>query len=162
PHNVMIGNDGRLKVLDFGLARIDGPSADPAGTTVTGRGVVFGTPAYMAPEQAQGLHVDHRADLFSLGVILFEMTTGQLPFSASSDVGMVVAVLRDEPPPVTQVNPGLPRRLARLVQRCLEKDPARRYQSAIDLRADLEDLRDETGADSWPSAPRPPSGDAFV
>ena len=144
PGNVMLGDDGRVKVLDFGLARL-GPAGAPHGEAVTHQftqvGQVLGTVAYMSPEQAQGHPVDHRSDVFSLGIMLFEMTTGRLPFEGGSVPGTMAAIIESPPRPLDALKPDLPDEFARILRRCLGKEPARRYQSALDLRNDLDDLK---------------------
>ena len=147
PHNVMVGDDGRLKVLDFGLAQMEQAADSMAQTaTMTAQGKIAGTVAYMSPEQAQGRRLDHRTDVFSLGVVLFEMATGELPFNGDSTIAILSGILRDPAPLVTELNPAMPRRLASVVRRCLEKAPDRRYQSTLDLRNDLEEARDDLAA----------------
>ncbi len=151
PDNVMIDDDGRVKVLDFGLAKmVEAEFANPdAGATmavgelVTGEGRILGTPAYMSPEQAESKTVDHRTDIFSLGIMLFEMVTGQRPFKGDTKMSTLTSVLRDQPPAVTELKAGIPNHLGRVVQRCLAKDPDRRYQTALDVRNELETVRDE-------------------
>ena len=149
PGNVMIGHDGRVKVLDFGLAKqqlsdaLGHETALPT-ANLTGEGRILGTVAYMAPEQALGKLVDQRSDIFSLGVVLFEMATGQKPFSGDSNVSVLSAVLKDTPPLVTDLRPHLPRELGRMVKRCLAKDPEERYQTAKDLRNDLKALKEDS------------------
>ena len=156
PANVMVSDEGRVKVLDFGLVKMiedsagvgaDGEPAMTAGptqaTALTGIGVVMGTAPYMSPEQVEGLPVDHRADIFALGIVLFEMATGRRPFSGDSSAALVSSILRDTPPTVTEINDSLPRHLARIIQHCLEKDPDARYQSAKDVRNELKSLRRE-------------------
>ncbi len=145
PANVMLSSSGRIRVFDFGVAGLMETESDiDAETTVrmltTGNEVV-GTVAYMAPEQLEGRKVDARADLFSLGVLLYELATGQRPFSADSIAGVASAILRDDPVPLREVRPDLPADLARVIRRCLEKKPERRLQTATDLRNELEDLR---------------------
>ena len=148
PANIVIGDgdhEGRVKVLDFGLAKLEDASSVPEGNTstalITGEGRILGTVAYMSPEQAEGKPVDARSDLFSLGVILFEMATGQRPFTGATNISIISAIIRDTPPSVTTLNPSLPHELARIVGRALAKDPERRYQTAKDVRNDLEALK---------------------
>ena len=146
PTNVMVAFDGRVKILDFGLAKLkEYDAASGANSTltirpVTARGVIVGTVAYMSPEQAEGKALDCRSDLFSLGTILYEMSTGERPFKGETSLATITSILRDTPRPVTEVNPGLPSALAGIVGRALAKDPERRYQTAEALRNDLEDL----------------------
>ena len=102
---------------------------------------MLGTASYMSPEQAEGREVDHRTDLFSLGVILFQMATGELPFRGSSVASVISSLLNDTPPSVTDLQPRLPAELGRIVMRCLAKDKERRYQSSLEVRSDLEELR---------------------
>jgi TolB-like protein len=144
PANVMVSNEGRVKVLDFGLAKDVGAS-NPADATLTSDhrtqvGVVMGTPAYMSPEQASGRPLDHRTDIFSMGVVLHEMATGRRPFDGSSSAELASAILRDTPVSVTDVRPDLPSDLARIVRRCLEKDPRHRVQTARDVSNEFRDL----------------------
>jgi len=149
PSNIMLGegeHQGRIKVLDFGLAKLHDAPADLGETTmtaapITGEGRILGTVAYMSPEQAEGRAIDGRSDLFSLGVILYEMATGRRPFTGDSSVSILSSILKDTPKPVTEINTELPRELGRIVRRALAKDPERRYQTAKDLRNDLDDLR---------------------
>src|SRR5262249_26636353 len=107
---------------------------------LTGESKVLGTAAYMSPEQAEGHAVDLRSDVFSLGVVLYEMATGQRPFKGDSALSVISSILKDTPAPATTVNPNVPSDLDRVLRHCLAKDPSRRYQSAVDLRNDLEDL----------------------
>ncbi len=147
PANIMIGSgdhDGRVKVLDFGLAKLDESSALAAGaTTITAEDRVLGTVAYMSPEQAAGKPIDARSDLFSLGVILYEMATGQRPFKGDTNVTVLSSILKDTPPTVADINRALPSELSRIIKHCLVKDPARRYQTAADLRNELAELKQD-------------------
>jgi len=143
PANVMVTDDGGVKVLDFGLAKELRP-VDEAAATVTSAGhteagVVMGTRPYMSPEQVQGRPLDHRTDLFSLGVVLYEMTTGQRPFRGQSSADLFASILRDDAPPVTEVRADLPADLVRVIRRCLERDPRRRIQTARDIGNELRD-----------------------
>jgi serine/threonine protein kinase/tetratricopeptide (TPR) repeat protein len=144
PANVMVMNDGRLKVLDFGLAKdVRAETSSDATLTSAERtqaGMVMGTPAYMSPEQVSGRALDHRTDIFSLGVMLHEMATGRRPFQGTSSAELVSAILRDTPPEVTDVRAELPGDLARIIRRCLEKDPRYRVQTARDVANEFRDL----------------------
>jgi serine/threonine protein kinase len=144
PANVIVGPGDRVKVLDFGLAKLREATEDVAQTLptreLTGEGKIVGTVAYMSPEQAEGKPVDERSDIFSLGVILYELATGTRPFGGDTSMSVLSSILRDTPKSVTELNPALPRDFSRVVRHCLQKDPDRRYQSAKDLRHDLEDL----------------------
>jgi serine/threonine protein kinase len=104
---------------------------------------VMGTIAYMSPEQAEGHEVDHRSDIFSLGVLLYKPASGQRPFAGESTVSLIASILKDTPPSVTALRQELPRELGRLIRRCLAKDRSRRYQSALDLRNELEEIRED-------------------
>jgi len=157
PANVMVTNEGRVKVLDFGLAK-DSREAKPGDATLTSdsrtqAGVVMGTPAYMSPEQTSGRALDHRTDIFSLGVLLHEMATGRRPFEGNSPAELVSAILRDTPVSVSDSRPDLPSDLSRIIRRCLEKDPRHRLQTARDVSNEFRDLGRATTYTARPASP---------
>ena len=135
PHNIMLTDAGKVYVMDFGLAR----SVEATGLTNTG--ALLGTPTYMSPEQAKGIAVDIRSDLFSLGVIFYEMLTGEVPFKADTVLGMLLKRTQEPPTPPAQVNPAIPAVASDIVMKCLAIDPAQRYQTARDLVTDLDAWR---------------------
>ena len=132
--NILLTPEGQAKITDFGLAAL----ADR--TRVTKTGAVLGTPGYMAPEQARGEKVDRRADIWALGVVLYEMLAGRLPFRGDSEAAVVHSILNDEPEPLTASRAGLPLEVDRVVGKCLSKDAADRYQHAEDVLVDLQFL----------------------
>ncbi len=146
PQNIMIDTTGTLKILDFGLARIllplPGVIGRDEGTTATLDADFAGTIAYMSPEQLCSQPLDHRTDIFSLGVVLFEWATGRLPFAGKTGPERIAAVLKDEPLSAAELNPRLPRQIDRVLRRCLEKEPRYRMASARDLLEELEALRE--------------------
>jgi serine/threonine-protein kinase len=171
PGNIMVTPEGRVKILDFGLAKNlgngDGADRGPAHRghahrgiadrdTATGElpltreGQMLGTIPYMSPEQLRGDPVDHRTDLFSLGIILYEMCAGQRPFQGTGWNELASSILRDQPPSVTSFNLNLPRHLGRIVRHCLEKDPKRRFQTALDLHNELAELEREIHSGELP------------
>jgi len=138
PANIMLRRDGYIKVLDFGLAKLSSAAAPQLDVTEAGR--VMGTVNYMSPEQALGKPLDHRTDIFSLGVVLYEIATGSRLFAGDSEAATYNRILNQEPPPLRKVDPALPEELDLVLRRALEKNPERRYQSATDFRNDLRRL----------------------
>ena len=148
PGNIMLTKEGRVMVLDFGLAKLRQVGADELDTQIgtevlTQQGQILGTVAYMSPEQAQGKPLDERSDIFSLGIILHEMATGNRPFIGDNQISILSSIVKDIPTTVTQMRPALPRHLGRIVRHTLEKEPELRFQAALDLRNELRDLQRE-------------------
>jgi tetratricopeptide (TPR) repeat protein len=145
PSNIMIDKDGNAKILDFGIARAAGIQG------VTAEGSVIGTPEYMSPEQVEGRDSDPRSDIYAFGVIMFEMVTGRLPFAAETPFVVAFKQQSERPTPPEDLNPQTPPQLSAIVLRCLEKDPAARYQTAEDLCRDLSQVEETLHATPLPS-----------
>ena len=163
----MLTKDGRVQIMDFGLAYLAGQSQ------LTQPDTTLGTVSYMSPEQAEGAGVDHRTDIWALGVVLYEMVTGQRPFRGEYDKAVMYSIVNEEPEPLTGLRSGVPMELEWVVGKALAKDLQSRYQSTVELIVDLETLQtklragDSRGARSGvPAAasrgPAPPAGDSLA
>ena len=154
PENIMIRRDGYVKVFDFGLAKLtEQPSHSETATMSTllvnsSPGTVMGTAAYMSPEQARGVSVDERTDIWSLGVVLYEMVAGHPPFSGQTPTDVVIAIVERDPPSLSQSLPGVPAELERIVRKALRKDTEQRYQIVKELAIDLRSMRKDLDTDS--------------
>ena len=154
PSNIIVQPDGHIKITDFGIAHIE----DPEATQQTQAGEILGTPAYMSPEQVLSQPVDGRSDLFSLGVILYELATGKRPFQGENLAAMFRMITGEEPPEPIKLNPALPKELSRDIMRCLAKSPEQRFATGKDLAEALRrSVRVATPApEPVPPAPKPP------
>jgi serine/threonine-protein kinase len=146
--NILVNPRGQAKITDFGLAHLSGKAR------LTQPGTTLGTPAYMSPEQVRDKAVDRRSDLWSLGVVLYEMVTGRLPFRGDTMVTMVQSILHDAPEPVTALRAGLPRQLGRMIRKALAKNLGERYQRVEDLLVDLRGVGRDLGRHGWPAPPQ--------
>ncbi len=139
--NIMMTKDGQVKLMDFGLAKFTGASM------ITQEGVTMGTIAYMSPEQAQGQTVDHRTDIWALGVVLYEMLSGQLPFKGENEASFLYSIVHEEPKAIKEISPDIPIEIQKVISRALRKKPESRYQSAVEMGAELKRYQEQIRAE---------------
>jgi serine/threonine-protein kinase len=153
PENVVRNEAGAIKILDFGLARFEPNTSGTTATRLTRSGMFLGTPAYASPEQLLGAEIDRRTDIFSFGVMLYEMAAGQHPFGAADSMAVIARILEAETTDLSQINPTIPDELNQIIRRCLKKNPNDRYGSARDLLLDLEKLPHESKQKGMSTSP---------
>jgi serine/threonine protein kinase len=166
PGNVMVSESGAVTVLDFGLAKLIDKheiselekTLQTEGDRHTDEGTILGTVSYMSPEQAEGKKVDGRSDIFSFGALLYEMVTGRRAFQGDTKLSTLTAILREDPKPPSQIVEDLPTEAERIINRCLRKDPGRRWQTMADVRIALQELKEESDSGKLGKVPIPPRG----
>ena len=151
PQNIMIDKDGNARIMDFGISR------SLKAKSITETGIIIGTPEYMSPEQVEGEEADPRSDIYAMGIILFEMLTGRVPFSGASVLSVIMKQKVEQPPNPRKINPGISENLSRVILRCLEKDKEKRYQNAEQLFSDLRGIEEGTAITAAAPSPQVPT-----